>query len=214
MAYNRKSGINKATAFYTLLSILFGILFGVFCSVVNRVGFLDSSFADKRLELLGYETIIATLIIIITPRRVWAGINSGLFVLISNTFFYFYDFFVTSKFNTSEFIYNVCFAVVVFLISLLVWQYKRSGWFAGFGAAIPLAVLSSECIYLIIFMFSGFSWLTLINILINIGFSVFFYTKIPAANYTRIKTIIFHVVLAVIFTLYILWYKGIIVFVI
>lgn len=214
MAYKSKSSINKTTAFYTLLSILLGILFGVFCSVINQVGFLGTAFANKQLELLGYQTIAATLIVMITPKRLWAGINSGLFFLIANTCYYFYSFFVTEKLNTENFIYNVCFAVVVFLVCLIVWQYKKSGWFAGLGAAIPLALLSGESIYLIFSLFSRFSWLTLADILICIGFSVFFYTKIPASNFTKIKTIVFHVVLTVIFALYWLWKTGIIVFVV
>lgn len=212
MAYNRNKNINKATAFYTLLSILFGILFGVFYSVVNQVGFLSSAFADKQIELLGYQTIIAVLIVMITPKRIWAAVNSGLFFLIANTCYYFYSFFVTGKFNFNGFIYHSCFSIGVFLLCLIVWQYKKGGWFAGLGAAIPLSVLSAESIFLIICLIQGFSWVTLINILVSVCFMIFFYTKIPSGNDTKVKTIVFHIIFTVIIALYYLWSKGIIVF--
>lgn len=212
MAYQKRSG--KSSAFYTLLSVLFGVLFGVLCAALKQTNLFTGNFIDRQAELLGYQIIISSLLVIFTPNRFGAALNSGLFFFISDSFSYVYSFIVTGKFDIWVIIFCAVFAVAVFFLSLIVWQFKKGGWLSSFGASIPLSLLSCECIYLILRMISGFTLISLINIIINIGFSVYFYIKIPSASYTKIKTSLLHILLTVLITLYWLWLKGIIIFVI
>ena len=203
---------NRMNIISIVLSILFGLFFGIIHTATIIMGVFDGLYSNQNLEIFAYQAIVMVIIIMITPKRLTSAINNGVFFFISSTFYAFYCLFKTNNFSIWDVLYDLAFALIAFVVSLAVWQYKKSGWLSGICAAIPLSFLTCTCIYLIICLINTFSWLTIANICVYISFAMFFYTKITDDNATKIKTIVFHIVFSSILVLFSFWKHGIISF--
>lgn len=203
---------NRNTVLSIILSVFLGISFGLIYTTTITSGIFSSHYTNETFEILAYQSIFAVIIIMITPRRVPAAINSAVFFFISSAFYPFYCLFKSRNIKIEDIIFDALFALITFVISLAIWQYKKGGWLSGLCAAIPLSLFTCICVYLILCLFAKFSLLTFFNILIIIGFCVFFYTKITNDNATKIKTIVFHIVIAGILLLINFWKANLISF--
>lgn len=184
----------KGAAFHIVLSLLFGVVWGIFACVVNQVPALRESFVGSISATYGYWVILAMILIMLSPRAIQAGVDCLLFFVTMNTAYYLLEMSYTGVFQTTCYIRWILFSLFTFIGGFAVWFYKKPGWGCALLGSLPAAMLMGEVVTAVNGLFRNLEInyvSSVLNSLIYLLFVVFYYLQTPKAKNNRWKLLLF-----------------------